>query len=515
MLEARELTIETVTGKPIIDKLNTILNEEDKVAVIGEEGIGKSTLLKVINNDDEVREYCKITGEVYNDSLIIGYLEQSLDAEWDDHLVYEFFLKENPSESEDFENYEYFGDYSRILPQIGMSPDILDSKQKIGTLSGGEKVKIQIAKLLQKRPDVLLLDEPTNDLDIETLEWLEGFIISQQIPVMFVSHDETLLERTANTILHMEYIKSRNKARHTVAKTDYQTYVERREAQLSKQAQDFSRERRDYKEDKQIISHQKSAVRTHQEKIKDSAVRRLLNKKMKNILVQEEKAEAKLQTEKPITEEPIYMKFDENVEIPTGKKIIELKIPKLEIADKLLSRNVELRLFGPVKIGIIGENGSGKTTLIREIYKRLKERDDISVGYMPQDYYEVLNPDEVAMDYLIKDLEYVDNDLIGAYMGRIKLNWMEMNSQISQLSYGQRAKLIILKMMLDKNNVLILDEPTRNLSALSNPVIREIMGDFKGSIISVSHDRKFLKDVCDKVYKFDVDGLRITSLKNI
>jgi ATPase subunit of ABC transporter with duplicated ATPase domains len=512
MLEVKNLTIKTVTGKPIVDKLNIVLNEHDKVAVIGEEGNGKSTLLKVINSDESVGEYCNLSGEVHNEGLVIGYLEQSLDKDWNDFDVYEYFLKDTPEETINYNRYENFNELLKIFAKIGLPAEILDSNRKIGSLSGGEKVKIQISKLLLKHPDVLLLDEPTNDLDIETLEWLEELINSEKIPILYVSHDETLLENTANTILHMEYLKNRNSARHTLSKIGYTEYVEGRMSKLEKQAQDHSRERREYKKDKSIISHQKSAVRSQQIKIKDSAVRRLLNKKMHNILVEEAKAESKLQTEKPETEDPIFISFDDDVRIPEGKRVVDLKIDKLKIRGKVLARNLELNIYGPEKVGIVGTNGVGKTTLVKYLYNELKSRDDISVGYMPQNYNEILNPDMVAMDYIIKDLEYFDQDLISAYIGRIKLTWTEMNSEISQLSYGQRAKLMILKMMLDKNDVLILDEPTRNLSAISNPVIRDIMSSFGGCIISVSHDRKFLKDVCTKVYRLSKDGLKLTTI---
>jgi len=132
---------------------------------------------------------------------------------------------------------------------------------------------------------------------------------------------------------------------------------------------------------------------------------------------------------------------------------------------------------------------------------------------MPQNYSEVLNDEDVVMDYLVRDLDEIDFDMIAAFIGRIKLNWDEMNSRIENLSYGQKAKVILLKMMLDKKNVLLLDEPTRNLSALSNPVIREVLKDFEGCIIGISHDRKFLKEVCDVVYKLEPDGLKKTEIK--
>ena len=513
MLELRDLTIETINGKPLVSNLDLVLNEDDKMAVIGEEGNGKSTLLKAIYNSKEIEKYCYLSGEVLKNDLIIGYLEQSLNTNWDKSYVYEYFLKDSPEEYINIERYEKLNDIARELAKIGVSPEILESERVIGTLSGGEKVKIQIAKLLTHNPDILLLDEPTNDLDIETLEWLEDFIIHSNIPIIFVSHDETLLEGTANLILHIEYVKTQKKARHTLFRGDYKTYVERRATEIQKREQDFEREKREYLEAKQKLGHRKSIVRSAQERIKDSAVRRRLNKEMHVIKAREKVIEGRRQTEKLETEDPIYFSFDKDSVLPNGKRIIELDLDELKIGDKVLAKNIELDVYGPTKVGIIGTNGVGKTTLLKEINKRLADRDDIRVGYMPQNYSEVLNDEDVVMDYLVRDLDEIDFDMIAAFIGRIKLNWDEMNSRIENLSYGQKAKVILLKMMLDKKNVLLLDEPTRNLSALSNPVIREVLKDFEGCIIGISHDRKFLKEVCDVVYKLEPDGLKKTEIK--
>lgn len=508
MLQIKDLTIETLTGKTLISGLNLVLNKGDKIAIVGEEGNGKSTLLKAIHNPTEVEKYCHITGNISKNNLEIGYLEQSLNPNWNKYHIHEYFLKSNPREQIKYGKYEILKDIAKELSRLGISPDILQSERLVDTLSGGEKVKIQIVKLLVQKPDVLLLDEPTNDLDIETLEWLEDFIVNSRIPILFISHDETLLERTANTVLHMEYVKTKGKARHTLYKGEYNSYVQEREREIINRERESKREQREYKKDKEILSRQKSKIRTQQIQILDSTSRRILNKQMKNILIRERKAQEKVKTEKLETEDPIYFTFQEGVEIPNGKKILNLELEELKVGDRVLARNIELDVFGPVKVAIIGENGIGKTTLLREIYKQLKNRDDINVGYMPQEYTDVLNEEDGVVEYLVSGLEEVDLDLITSYMGRIKLNWDEMNGNVGDLSYGQRAKLMILKMMLEGKNVLLLDEPTRNLSAISNPVIREVLKDFNGCIISISHDRKFLREVCDRVYELKDDGIR-------
>lgn len=507
MLNIRNLTIETVEQKIIVNKLTLSLKKGDKLGIIGEEGNGKSTLLKIINNPNNVDNYCKVTGEIDTSNLTIGYLEQSLSGDWNDREVYEYFVKNSPNEEIDYEKFHNMNIFTEQLIKVGMNPAILNSSQKIGTLSGGEKVKIQIAKLLSAKPDILLLDEPTNDLDLETLEWLESFILNQDSIVLFVSHDETLLEKTANMILHLESLKVERNAKHTFSKTDFSTYVRNREVALEKQEQAYGREKRDYLEDKKILSHQKSAVRSAQIKIKDSAVRRLLNKKMKNILVQERKAEEKRKTERVETEEPIFIKFNEEVEIPKGKVVLDFKLDKLEVGGKLLSKDINLFVKGPEKVGIIGKNGVGKTTLLKEIKKSLMNREDITVGYMSQNYNEVLPPNVKSIDYILGALEHYESESITSYIGRIKLTWEEMNTVTSKLSSGQKAKLILLHMMLSNNNVLLLDEPTRNISALSNPVVRKMLQSFRGAIISISHDRKYLLEVCDTVYELTANGL--------
>ncbi|HKM19648.1 MAG TPA: ATP-binding cassette domain-containing protein [Candidatus Dojkabacteria bacterium] len=508
MLRIKDLTIETEVGKKIVENLNLHLNKGDKLAVIGEEGNGKSTLLKTIYNKKDVEDYCKIYGEIHKKGLTIGYLEQSLDSNWSNQKVGTYFLKEKPDSDIDYTKFEDINRILKKLSKIGIDPSILDSEQLIKDLSGGEKVKIQIAKILTKDPDILLLDEPTNDLDIPTLEWLEDFILTQKTPIIFVSHDETLLEKTANRILHLEHLKGSNTSRHTIANVGYEEYVTNREKALEKQEQMYNMEKREYLKDKQILSRQKSIIRTKQITIDDSSTRRILNKQMRNILVRERKTEEKRKTERVQVEDPIYMEFDKRAVVPKGRVVLNLNIKELKIGKKVLAKDIKLFVKGPEKIAIIGQNGTGKTTLLKEILHALDKKEGLKVGYMPQNYNEVLDDDMKVFDYITKELEDLDEDLMRAYIGSIKLTWEEMSGFVKDLSLGQKAKVILLKMMLEGNNVLVLDEPTRNMSSLSNPVIRKMLRDFKGSIISVSHDRKFLKEVCDKVYRLSSTGLK-------
>ncbi len=505
MLEIKNLTIE-LFNKPLVENLSFVLNKGDKVGVIGEEGTGKSTLLKTIYSKELVSTYSTISGEILRKDLKIGYLEQSLNTDWNNISVLNFFLKENPKDKINLDKYSEFNKIEEIFSKLKISKDFLKKKKTIKTLSGGEKVKIQIAKILLKEPDVFLFDEPTNDLDLETLGWLENFIKEIQNPVIFVSHDETLLENVANCVLHIEKVKKDNILRHTFKRVGYATYIEEREQEFEKQKRISDMEYREYKKDKKIFSRRKSIVRSKQINILDSTERRILNKRMRNILVQEKRIEKKRVTERPEVLDPIYISLDSDVEIPKGKDVLKLRLKELKVKNKILAKNIELFVTGSEKVGIVGENGIGKTTLLKKILEVLEK--DFEVGYMPQNYNEILNLDENVKDFLVENLDISELQSYITYLGSLRFTWEEINGPISELSYGQRAKLIILKMILEKKKVLILDEPTRNLSVTSNPVIREILKNYKGCIVSVSHDRKFLNEVCSRVYRLEREGLK-------
>ncbi|MBO4825178.1 MAG: ABC-F family ATP-binding cassette domain-containing protein, partial [Lachnospiraceae bacterium] len=189
---------------------------------------------------------------------------------------------------------------------------------------------------------------------------------------------------------------------------------------------------------------------------------------------------------------------------------IEYSLDKLMTPDdsRVLSRDIFLRLRGPVKVCIVGDNGCGKTTLIKKMAEELLERPDLRVQYMPQNYEDLLDMDMTPVDYLDKSGDKEERTRIRTYLGALKYTAEEMDHPIRALSGGQKAKVFLLKMSLSDANVLILDEPTRNFSPLSGPVIRGILKDFPGAIISISHDRKYISEVCDTVYELTESGLK-------
>lgn len=495
MLNIKDLTI-NIEKRCLIKDLSLSLNKKDKLAIIGEEGNGKSTLLKAILG---WCSYAEITGIInYNDHRI-GYLEQSIPKDLEEKFVKELLF------SSDDDYYNKIADTYRYFEQFKLSDNILE--QTINSLSGGEKVKVRIVNLLLSNYDILFLDEPTNDLDLETLDWLEEFINTTTIPIIYVSHDETLLAATANRILHIEQVKHKSTPRHTLASITYDEYVTNRNLAISKQNQIAKSENREFRKKTQALQQIMQKVEHDQNTIsrKDPHGAKLLKKKMKTLKSQERKMENTTLTEEVAVEEHINVKFS-NISIPSNKIVIDLNIPRLTICDHLLARNITLKVKGGEHICIIGANGVGKSTLIKEIMQNLDNRSDINVGYMPQDYQDVLNP-EYVLEYISPSNNKDDITKARIYLGNMNFTHEEMTGKISNLSNGSKAKLILAKLILDNCNVLVLDEPTRNVSPLSNPVIRSIFKGYQGTIISISHDRKYIFEVADKIYELTKDGL--------
>lgn len=489
MFEVNNLNIK-VEDRYLVKDLSFVLNKGDKLAIIGEEGNGKTTLLKSLLG---ICDYANIEGNINFKGNRIGYLEQTISKENLEKQVSDFlFVNE-------FDYYEKVNDFYKYLNKINLDDTILN--QPISTLSGGEKVKISILKLLLDNPDILFLDEPTNDLDIETLEWLEKFINTTDKPIIYVSHDEVLLSNTANMVLHLEQIRKKTCARCTLLKVDYDTYIESRLRGINKQTQIAKKEKRDFKKHQEKLNKVMQKVECQQNTISrsDPHGARLLKKKMHALKSQERKLDDTELTEIPDIEEAINF-FFEDVEVPKTKMILSLALKELKVQDKVLAKNINLDIIGNKHLCIIGKNGVGKSTLIKLIYNELKDREDLNVGYMPQVYDDILNNYENVLDFICPNADKESLTQARMYLGNMKFTSEEMTGKISNLSNGTKAKLFLMKLVLDKCNVLILDEPTRNVSPLSNPIIRKVLREFKGTIISISHDRKYLAEVVDELY---------------
>lgn len=507
MLDIRNVTITNrEDNRCLIKDFSFTLNKGEKAVIIGEEGNGKSTLLKFIYDRKLIEDYCDFAGQVTG-SVKCGYLKQEADEEW---------LLMSPA--------EYLGDcdiYSIRDENIwALNPDmmILTSAEPIKNLSGGERVKLQLLKVLSEEPQVLLLDEPTNDLDISSLTWLEDFINRTDKPILYVSHDETLIEHTANVIIHLEQLKRKTEPHITVSYMSYEEYKTQRMASLNKQEMIARKQREEHENKMERFRQIYDKVEYNQDTIsrQNPAGGRLLKKKMKNLKSQEKRLEKDKDEflDIPDTEDAILYDFPDTINIPKGKRILEYSLRELKAGagkeEKLLAENVFLRVIGPEHIAIIGDNGTGKTTLLRKIAEELLARKDIKAAYMPQNYEEVLDFKQRPIDFLNTSGRKEDITKAFTYMGGMKFTRDEMEHAIGDLSGGQKAKLILLKMILEGAEVLILDEPTRNLSPLSNPVIRGVLSSYKGVIISVTHDRKYMEEVAEKLYRLTEKGLTET-----
>ncbi len=509
MLQIKELTITMKKDlRTLLQNFSFSLNPGDKIALIGEEGDGKSTLLKLLYNEALVEEYAEWQGMVQRDGMLLGYLSQEVGPREAALTGYEFCC-ENPAFLESGP-----GELAAAAASLRFPVELFYTDRRLGTLSGGEKVKLRMALLTLGRPDVYLLDEPSNDLDVETLEWLEKFINGCGRPMLYISHDETLLENTANCILHLEQLRRKTLPRWTFARMSYRQYVEERLNRFQKQEQLAKKERDEDRKRQEKLRRIEQRVQHELDTISraNPGGGRLLKKKMKSVKSMEHRFDREREdmTEFPDTEEAILAGFQEDIVLPAGKPVLDLRLPALTAGDgTLLAENLELCIRGPEHICITGKNGVGKTTLLRKIAGELLGRQDLRAAYMPQDYGEAVDQSQTPVEFLTGGSgEKGKLTQAKTFLGSMKYTPEECGHSIAQLSGGQKAKLFLLKMILSGSNVLILDEPTRNFSPLSGPVIREILQGFGGCIISVSHDRKYIGQVGDSIYEMTREGLR-------
>ena len=506
--------------RTLIKDFSFVLNKKDKVGIIGEEGNGKSSLLKVIYNPEEASKYLEITGNISIKDEKIGYLPQMIDEEKLNLSISELLNKEIDYSLLDYKKYYLYIDMFHLDEDKLLSNEI-----KVKSLSGGERIKLFLLIELMKEPTILILDEPSNDLDLSSLNLLEELIKNIDMPVMFISHDESLLSKCANKIIHIESLKSKSEPRVTFKSLNYDDYFTSREDFLDKNIQEYKKDKENFekKMDKfnkvyQSVNYALNTVSRSQ-----PGVAKNLKDKMHSVKSMEKRyaKEKETLTQKYEVEEGINLKFDNlnildvkgnssnsktNCLIDSSKVVLDLNIEQLKINNEitLVDKPISLYIKGSKKIAIIGENGVGKSTLLKLIYKELASKSSFNVGYMSQNYEDELLNYMSPLDYLAKEVGASTKEeltKIQTYLGSLKFTYEEMNRSIFSLSGGQKAKIFFTKLILKKVNVMLLDEPTRNISPLSNKSFIKSIKQYKGVIIAVSHDRNFIYQVFDEIYE--------------
>ncbi|MCB5233868.1 MAG: ABC-F family ATP-binding cassette domain-containing protein [Candidatus Cloacimonetes bacterium] len=460
--------------KLIFDSDNWGLHEGDKLGILGVNGSGKSTLLRTIAG-----KITPNTGEItLRSGLKLAYLEQDPLTDLNQSVLHHVI----PDSADEEEYY-----YKAILSRLGL--ELYDSSLRI--LSGGQRRKADLAKALALKPDLLLLDEPTNHLDLESIEWLQEYLINSKISLIFVTHDRYFLDSVCNRILNIErgkfYFYEGNYSAYLQGKllreTDLIRKETRRQAQLSKE----------------LIWLQRGAkARTSKPKHHVDRVKELLSK---SYLISDQDLHLSFQTDR------------------LGKTILELHKLRKAYDDKLLFSDLDYNFQPLDRIGLVGPNGCGKTTLLNILTGATKaDSGSIKVGqntnfaYYKQDE-ESFDPEKRVYDYIAQYAETVrtaDGSKISLteMLNRFLFDGKMQQAKLSTLSGGERKRLFLLKSLLFGTNFIILDEPTNDLDIRTLEVLEDYLDSFRGCLLVVSHDRYFLDRCIDYLFIMDNGKVR-------
>lgn len=487
----------------IVDAFSLQINFGDRIAIIGEEGNGKSSILKAIADPKNLEDYAtfEIKGNILKRK--IAYVSQNINLDMMHMSVYDYMVSKNMLNDLDYTLMYQIIDRLKALDPFEHLDRLLES------LSGGERMKFFIVCALMEKSDVLILDEPSNDLDIDSIYELESILIQSNTPLIFVSHDEAFLERVSNRVVHLELIKHKQESRFTISNFDYKSYIKSRSLALVKQEADYKNDRRMFaiKEAKYQKLHQEVEHKLRSVSRQDPGSAKNLKDKMRSIKSmgkRYEKEKSNL-SEKVVLEDVVTFKMNE-VKLYDNQEIIDVSIPELKVDSKLLSQNINLKIYGPRKIVIIGKNGVGKTSLLKELMGKVNPR--IRHFYLAQDFLGQIPKDKSALEFLSESGDKSEIEGIRTLLGSLNFTAEEMVDKLENLSGGQLIKVSFEKMRRSQARVLFIDEPTRNLSPLTRPVMVNAIKDFKGAVIAVSHDRDFIRKSFDSVYGLNEKGLR-------
>ena len=519
----------TYADNVILDGVTFVVNHGDRVGLVGPNGCGKTTLLRIVAGQESLD-----VGSVSRQppDTKIGYLEQALtysegatvgmvmrgalaETEHQIQALAEQMAQSSGQDldrimaayAEALERFESANGY-RAGPEIdtvlvGLDLDALDQDSPVDILSGGQKTRLGLARLLIDHPHLLLLDEPTNHLDIEALEWLEQFLAEYEGAVLIVSHDRTFLDRSVNTILELDPLT------HTVTPYpgNYTAYVEAKEHEHEKLWTTYKDQQDRLAQYRRAITGFETYARGIEQGTIDFGPRKIAKGIARKATVQKRRMERLIESEEFI-EKPKrtwQMKLD-FADIPPGSQdALTLERVSMGFDDRVLFRDVTLTLRAGERVVLTGPNGSGKTTLLRGVVGELVPLEgktrlgpSIKVGYYSQEQ-ENLNRDADPFTE-IRDVALMDDTKVRNFLHYFLFSGDDVFVPIGSLSFGERARLALAKLVAQGCNLLILDEPINHLDIPSREQFEQGLGRFVGTVLAVVHDRYFIERFATRVW---------------
>ncbi|GKZ05610.1 MAG: ABC-F family ATP-binding cassette domain-containing protein [Paraclostridium dentum] len=507
----------------ILENISFTVNEGDKVGIIGVNGTGKTTLFKVLSGI-----YGYDSGDIYlGKGVEIGYLEQNTNFQ-SEKTIYEEVL-EVFSDLMDMENYirdleikiaeegsnpnskildKLMNEYSQklelfselngygyksevkgILKGLGFSDS--DMETPINILSGGEKTRVLLSKLLLKNPSLLLLDEPTNHLDSDAIEWLEVFLKQYKGTVIIISHDRYFLDQVVNRVfeIHNKKLKTYN--------GNYSKFIELSKVEKELEVKKYEDQQKEIKKQEESIDRLKAYGR---------------EKHLKRARSKEKMLDKVDVLDKPdVFRKKASIQFSPSVS--SGNDVLQVEDLSMGYGERILFKDINFNIYRGEKVALIGANGIGKSTLFKIIMNEIipltgttKLGANVHVDYFHQEQ-KTLNLDNTIIDEIWNDHPSLNQTTLRNMLGSFLFEDEEVFKKISTLSGGERARVAILKLILSNSNFLLLDEPTNHLDIDSKEVLEEALLNYTGTLFTISHDRYFLNTVVDKILVLDSDGI--------
>ena len=472
MLSIDHLSIE-FSSRPILDDISFLVNKKDRIALVGKNGAGKTTLLRLIAG-----EYQPTAGTISKDAdLTIGYLPQVMLFQ-DDRTLREEVMTIFHGEDEA----RFIAEMDRTI--IGLGFERKDFDRPCSEFSGGWRMRIELAKILLRHPDLLLLDEPTNHLDIESIQWLETFLKTSQSAVIVVSHDRAFIDNVTNRTIEITL------GRIYDYDVNYSKFVVLRQERHDQQVRTY-------------MNQQKMIQET------EDFIERFRYKATKAVQVQSRiKQLNKLERLEVDIEDTSRL----NLRFPpaprSGDFPLIIQDLRKDYGTHTVIQDVNLTIRRGEKVAFVGKNGEGKTTLVRcimgqlDYFGTLKIGHNVKIGYFAQNQASLLDENLTVfetIDYVaVGDIRTKIRDILGAFM----FGGEASDKKVKVLSGGERSRLAMIRLLLEPCNLLILDEPTNHLDMQSKDILKDALKDFNGTVICVSHDRDFLDGLVQKVYEF-------------